>query len=64
MKKQGVVYISIGTIGLAVMIFFAVIGTYHYERDYESYCPPLDDDEETAPSKNRDCALEVVEGVE
>ena len=37
MKKQGVVYISIGIIGLIVMIFFAVIGNYQYERDYESY---------------------------
>jgi hypothetical protein len=37
MKKQGVVYISIGAIWLVIMIFFAVIGNYHYERDYESY---------------------------
>jgi hypothetical protein len=37
MKKQGVVYISIGAVWLIIMIFFAVIGNYHYERDYESY---------------------------
>ena len=37
MKKQGAVYISIGSIWLGIMIFFAVIGNYHYERDIESY---------------------------
>ena len=37
MKKQAVVYISIGVLWLVVMIFFATIGNYHYERDYESY---------------------------
>ncbi len=37
MKNKGVVYISMGVIWLLVMIFFAVIGNYHYERDYESY---------------------------
>ena len=37
MKKQGIIYISVGVIWLVVMIFFATIGNYHYERDYESY---------------------------
>jgi hypothetical protein len=37
MKKQGLLYVSIGTIWLVVMIFFTTIGNYHYERDYESY---------------------------
>ena len=37
MRKQGIISISIGVLWLVVMIFFATIGNYHYERDYESY---------------------------
>lgn len=37
MKKQGIIYISVGAIWVVIMIFFATIGNYHYERDYESY---------------------------
>ena len=37
MRKQGIISISIGALWLVVMIFFATIGNYHYERDYESY---------------------------
>lgn len=37
MKKQGVIFISIGVFWLVVMIFFAIKGNYNYERDYQSY---------------------------
>jgi hypothetical protein len=36
MKKQGIIYMSIGILWLVAMIIFGTIGNYLYERDYES----------------------------